>query len=136
MGMGAVIIILGILMISGKNISFSININRQQSNSETKEAFFFGLAYAIGALGCLFPLFLIVATQALSAPSPILGASYIFAYFFGISLMMVTAILVSTFAKDFLMRVIRKVLPKMDYITGLLLILGGAYVIYYQTILI
>lgn len=136
MGMGAIIIILGILMISGKNISFSININRQQSNSETKEAFFFGLAYAIGALGCLFPLFLIVATQALSAPSPILGASYIFAYFFGISLMMVTAILVSTFAKNFLMRVIRKVLPKMDYITGLLLILGGAYVIYYQTILI
>ncbi len=135
-GMGGVLIILGVMMIAGKNISFSVNINQTTRSSETAEAFIFGIAYAIGALGCLFPLFLVVATQALAAPSALLGASYFFAYFTGISLMMIAAILLSTFARAFLMNYLRKILPHMDWITGSLLVLAGVYVIYYQMILI
>lgn len=135
-GMGGILIILGILMIAGKNVAFSVNINQRNQNSETKEAFVFGIGYAIGALGCLFPLFLVVATQAMTAPSIILGGSYILAYFVGISIMMITAILLSTFAKNFFMKYLRKLLPHMDQITGSLLIIAGIYVIYYQMILI
>ena len=136
-GMGGVLIILGGLMLAGKNIAFSVNVNQNtNSSSEFWEAFVFGIAYAIGALGCLFPLFLIVATQAMAAESLLLGGSYISAYFFGISLMMITAIILSTFARDFFMKYLRKLLPHMDMITGILLILAGGYVIYYQMILI
>jgi cytochrome c biogenesis protein CcdA len=135
-GMGGILIVLGGLMVAGKNITFSVNVNHASSKSEAWEAFVFGIAYAIGALGCLFPLFLVVATQALSAPSVLLGGSYFFAYFLGISLMMITAILLSTFAKDLFMKYLRKILPHMEMITGVLLILAGAYVIYYQMILI
>ncbi|MDR9417309.1 MAG: cytochrome c biogenesis protein CcdA [Gracilimonas sp.] len=118
-------------------VTFSLNVNQHTNqSSEAWEAFIFGIAYAIGALGCLFPLFLIVATQAMAAPTPILGASYILAYFTGISLMMITAILLSTFARDLFMKYLRKILPHMELITGILLILAGAYVIYYQMILI
>lgn len=135
-GMGGILIVLGGLMIAGKNITFSVNVNQTSSKSEIWEAFVFGVAYAIGALGCLFPLFLIVATQALAAPSLLLGGSYIFAYFLGISLMMITAILLSTFARDFFMKNLRKILPHMEMITGILLVFAGGYVIYYQMILI
>ena len=135
-GMGAVLIVLGILMVMGKDISFSINMNNPTDRSEAIEAFVFGIAYAIGALGCLFPLFLVVATQAMSAPSLWLGASYIGAYFVGISGMMIAAILLSTFAKDLLMKYLRKILPHMERITGGLLMLAGGYVIYYQTALL
>jgi cytochrome c biogenesis protein CcdA len=136
-GMGGVLIVLGGLMLAGKNIAFSVNVNQNtNSSSEAWEAFVFGIAYAIGALGCLFPLFLIVATQAMAAESLLLGGSYIFAYFFGISLMMITAIILSTFARDVFMKYLRKILPHMDRITGILLILAGGYVIYYQMILI
>lgn len=135
-GMGGVLIVLGGLMIAGKSITFSVNVNQTSSKSEIWEAFVFGVAYAIGALGCLFPLFLIVATQALAAPSLLLGGSYIFAYFLGISLMMITAILLSTFARDFFMKYLRKILPHMEMITGILLVFAGGYVIYYQMILI
>ena len=135
-GMGGILIIIGGLMVAGKNITFSVNVNQASSKSEAWEAFVFGIAYAIGALGCLFPLFLIVATQALAAPSMLLGGSYIFAYFMGISLMMISAILLSTFARDFFMKYLRKILPHMELITGILIILAGAYVIYYQMILI
>lgn len=134
-GMGGLLIILGILMLFGKNISVTFNINSTKYRSETAEAFVFGIAYAIGALGCLFPLFLVVATQAMAAPTALLGASYIGAYFVGISLMMVIAILLSTVARDFLMKYLRMILPHMEQLTGGLLVLAGAYVIYYQMVL-
>lgn len=135
-GMGLVLIVLGIFMVLGKDISFSINMNNPTDRTEAVEAFVFGVAYAIGALGCLFPLFLVVATQAMAAPTVWMGASYIGAYFAGISGMMIGTILLSTFAKDLLMEYLRRTLPHMIRITGGLLILAGIYVIYYQSVLI
>ncbi|MEX0660463.1 MAG: cytochrome c biogenesis CcdA family protein [Balneolaceae bacterium] len=134
--MGSVLILLGLLMMVGKSFSFSINMNSTNKRSETVEAFVFGMAYAIGALGCLFPLFLVVATQAMAASSAFQGATYIGAYFGGISIMMIITILLSTFARDFLMKYLRKILPYMERFTGALLILAGIYIIYYQMVLI
>ena len=136
MGMGVALIMVGTFMVAGKDFSFSINMNNPSNQTEAVEAFMFGIAYAIGALGCLFPLFLVVATQAMAAPSLWLGALYIVAYFVGISGMMIGIILLSTFAKNWLMKYLRKILPHMESLTGGLLILAGAYVIYYQTALI
>ena len=133
--MGGFLIVIGIMMLMGKSISLSWNVQDYNHQTQTAEAFVFGVAYAIGALGCLFPLFLIVATQAMAAPSVILGASYIFAYFGGISIMMIITILLAIFAKKFLMKNLRRILPHMERITGVLLIIGGVYVIYYQTAL-
>jgi len=130
--MGTVLIVLGILMVMGKNVSFSLNMNNATHQTEAVEAFVFGIAYAIGALGCLFPLFLVVATQALAAPTVWQGTTYIGAYFVGLSGMMVVIILLSTFAKTLLMKYLRKILPYMERVTGGLLIFAGSYVIYYQ----
>lgn len=136
MGMGGLLIVLGGMMLLGKNVALSFHFSTPTTTSEIKEAFFFGLAYAIGALGCLFPLFLIVATQAISAPTLWIGSSYLLAYFTGISLMMIGIIVLSTFAREFLMKYLRKLLPYMDRITGILLIFAGVYIIYYQTVLL
>lgn len=88
-------------MLLGKDFSVNIRMNQKKHENEIK-AFFFGIAYAIGALGCLFPLFLVVATQAFSEPNTALGVSYIVAYFVGISLLMLITIMSSIFAKDFI----------------------------------
>lgn len=131
-GMGGIFIVLGILMLLGKSVSLSFNFQSSTTNTEATEAFLFGVAYAIGALGCLFPLFLIVATQAMAAPTVWEGSSYILAYFVGMSGMMILTILLAVFAKGFLMKNLRKILPYMEKITGVLLVLAGIYIIYYQ----
>jgi len=136
MGMGGVLIVMGLFMIAGKDFSLSINMNNSTHQTEAVEAVVFGVAYAIGALGCLFPLFLVVATQAMAAPSLWLGGGYIGAYFVGLSGMMIITILLSSFAKDLFMKYLRKILPHMERITGGLLVLAGVYVIYYQTALL
>lgn len=130
--MGSTLIVLGILMVLGKSISFSFNIQNSNPKTEAIEAFVFGIGYAVGALGCLFPLFLIVATQAMAAETVWEGSSYILAYFAGISGMMILTILLAIFAKDFLLKNLRKILPYMEKVTAILLIIAGVYVIYYQ----
>lgn len=134
-GMGSILIIIGILMAAGKSFSFTLNVNHASPKSEVAEAFIFGLAYAIGALGCLFPLFLIVATQAMAAPSSWTGVGYFAAYFGGMSLMMIGTILMSVLAREIMMKYLRKILPHMEKVTGWLLIVAGGYVIYYQSFL-
>lgn len=136
MSLGAVIIVLGALMLLGKDVSLNLHMSHKQHDNEKKEAFFFGVAYAIGALGCFFPLFLVVATQALGAPSAVVGASYFLAYFAGISLLMAAMVVASIFAKDFIQRHLGKVLAKMHYVSGALLIFAGIYIIRYQLVLI
>jgi cytochrome c biogenesis protein CcdA len=131
-GMGGVLLIMGVLMVFGKSFSFSLHISEPNTKTESVEAYFFGVAYAVGALGCLFPLFLIVATQAMAAPNVLEGGSYFLAYFTGMSGMMILTILLSIFAKNLLMKYLRKILPSMERITGLLLIVAGIYVIQYQ----
>lgn len=130
--LGGMLIFLGILNLMGKDISLSLHIKEPTTKSETKEAFAFGVAYAIGALGCLFPLFLIVVTQALSAPTSFEGGSYIFAYFIGMGGMMVVVILLAIYFRQFLVQGLRKILPYMNQITGVLLILAGIYIVHYQ----
>lgn len=134
-GMGSILIIIGILMAAGKSFSFTLNVNHTSPKSEVAEAFVFGIAYAIGALGCLFPLFLIVATQAMAAPSSWTGVGYFIAYFGGMSLMMIGTILMSVLAREIMMKYLRKILPHMEKVTGWLLIVAGGYVIYYQSFL-
>ncbi|AVR45092.1 hypothetical protein C7S20_07310 [Christiangramia fulva] len=131
-GMGVILIILGVLMLLGKSVSFSFNIHNSNSKTEAGEAFIFGIGYAIGALGCLFPLFLIVATQALAAESVLEGISYILAYFAGISGMMSLTIILAIFAKDFLLKNLGRILPYMEKITAILIFIAGVYVINYQ----
>lgn len=131
--LGAILIIIAFLMLFGKEFTLNIHMKQKEYTNEIKEAFFFGVAYAIGALGCLFPLFLVVTTQALSEPNTILGLSYIVAYFVGISLLMLITIMTSIFAQDFINRKIRAILPYMQKISAIFLIIAGVYVIYYQS---
>lgn len=133
LAMGIVVILLGIVMLAGKNISFSWHFN-QTSKSETLEAILFGIAYAIGALGCLFPLFLVVSVQAIAAP-PLIGLSYFLAYFLGMATLMMLTMILSVYAQDFLQKSLNKILPYIGRASGVLLIIAGIYIIRYQLVL-
>lgn len=129
--LGGVVIVLGLLMLLGKDVSLSFHLQQKTYKSEYAEAFFFGVAYAIGALGCLFPLFIVVATQAMGVPS-VQGASYFLAYFLGISILMLTTIFLAIIAQNALLRYLRKIIPYVTRISGALLIFAGIYIIRYQ----
>jgi cytochrome c biogenesis protein CcdA len=134
--MGAIVISLGIFTLFGKNMSLSFHLDIKASNDEKKEAYLFGISYGIGALGCLFPLFLVVATSAISAPNIIEGVSYIVSYVFGMSLFMLLFSLLAVHAKSFLQTRLKMILPHINIISAVLMIFAGIYIIHYQLALV
>lgn len=134
-GLGGILVILGLFSLSGKSISINLHFQESETDSRVKEAFFFGVAYAIGALGCLFPIFLIIITQAISAPSVLEGGAYIFSYFLGMGGMMALVIFLAIHFKNWLTKSLRSLMSRMNLITGILLIVAGIYIIQYQLVL-
>ncbi|MEX1213323.1 MAG: cytochrome c biogenesis protein CcdA [Balneolaceae bacterium] len=134
-GMGAGVILMGLAMLAGRSFSFTFQVQYTEPKTESREAILFGAAYGIGALGCLFPLFLVVVTQALGAPSVWMGASYLLAYVVGLCGTMIAVILLTAVSKDRVMQLLRSILPYMERVTGGLLVLAGGYIIWYQLVL-
>ncbi len=132
LGLGVGIIVLGVLMLLGKNVSLSFHLIKGKPAGELAEAYGFGMIYSLEALGCLFPLFLVVTTQALSAPSLLWGVSYLAAYVGGISIMMITVIVLTVLSREFLQKNLRRLMPHISRISGVLMIIAGLYIVWYQ----
>lgn len=135
-GMGGLIIILGILMMLGKNVAIPVHLQMKDKHNQYVESFLFGIVYGLGALGCLFPLFLVVATSALAAPTLLEGSLYLIAYFVGMSLFMLLFAFFAVFAREFLMAKMRAFMPYITRVSGALIIAAGIYIIQYQWVLI
>lgn len=127
---GFVLVIIGIFMLFGKN--FSLNLKHKIPISN---AYAFGIAYGIGALGCTFPLFLTVVLQGVVDDMIINGIISLLAYILGISLMMVVVTVLTAFAKEFIEQKIAQILPYILKLSALILILAGGYMVYYQWML-
>jgi len=135
-GMGGLIVIMGIMMALGKDVALPLHFRLKGDHNPYLESFLFGIVYGLGALGCLFPLFLLVATSALAAPTLLEGMLYLVAYFVGMSLFMLLFALLAVFSRTFLMRKLRTIMPYITRVSGALIILAGLYIIQYQWVLI
>lgn len=134
--LGVIVIVLGIFMLFGKSISISaLHSQKIKTSSEIIESFVFGFGYGIAALGCLFPFFLVIATAALQAPTVYETLLYFLAYASGMSLMMLTFYILALFSKKSLQRFIRKYITTFTKVSGLVVILSGVYIIWYQSVL-
>jgi len=127
--LGFVLIVFGIMMVFNKTISFSFHA-QAKSKSSYVEAFLFGITYGLGALGCLFPLFILLLTQALTHSA---GYLFFIAYGLGMASLMFAFYFLAILAKTFVQKSLMKILPYITRIGGVVIILGGAYIIWYQS---
>lgn len=133
---GIILIVLGIAMFFSEFAFFqmpTINIARQ---NKKLGVYLFGIAYAIGSLGCVFPIFLSVVIQGLSYNSFLNGAYTILAYIVGMSLLMIGVTAFAFAAKHVILSKLEKILPYFRKISCAILIAAGIYMIYYQYVLI
>ena len=130
--LGLFIVILGVFMIKGKTLSFSLAKPKINSTSQVLESYLFGVSYSIGALACLFPFFLVVATSALQSESFLIGTSYFVAYMGGMSIFMLGFYVLAVFSKKFLQSTTTKIMPYLHTVGGVVVVLAGLYIIWYQ----
>lgn len=131
---GIGLIALGISILLGKHIL--INLNFLQLKTEKWGLYLFGVAYAVAALGCVFPIFLTIMLQSFFAANFLEAIIPLIAYITGISIVMLLVTMLIIFSRAWISSKINRILPYIHSISGAILILAGAYMIYYQLVLI
>ena len=130
---GVILIFIGIFMFFGKEFLFfqAPKIEFIKKNEKTG-IYLFGIVYAIGSLGCVFPIFLSIVIQGIAANSFIDGAYTILAYILGMSVVMII-ITTTTFATKYLiLKKLERLLPYIKKLSAVVLVIAGIYMIYYQ----
>lgn len=142
---GIVIIGIGVAKIFGRTINIDIPSPRgllcttNSGNESGKKPsfvnfFLFGIGYSIASLSCTLPLFLLIVFQSLSAGGIKEGSIVFMAYALGMgSIMMAISIAISASDQTFI-KWLRKIAPKMNIVTSIVLILAGSYLIYYNLV--
>lgn len=131
---GIALTLLGIWLLAGKSIPFSLpalKVDLQSRNPRT--AFLFGIAYALASLGCTLPIFLVVVGSSLTAAGATGSAAMFFSYAAGMAVVLMAVSMSAALVKGAVTEWLHGLLPYTHRIGAVMLILAGLYLIWYQT---
>lgn len=131
MATGVGLILLGFYFLAGKKLTLPIP-HSVTGNKGYSGHYLFGVAYALGSLGCTLPIFIIVVSQALSLGSFSLGMLTFLVFSSGAVLLMVAASVGATVSKTIVSNYLRVLMPVINKVSPIIIILAGAYLIYFQ----
>ena len=114
------------------------NIHGIHGNNDGKKPgyanfFLFGIGYSIASLHCTLPLFLLIVFQGLSAGGIREGSIVFTTYALGMGSVMIAISLAISASNQTFVKWLRKLAPKMNLITSVVLI-PWSYLIYYNLV--
>jgi len=130
---GVILVILGLFVLFKKDF---LSLNLPHVKQEKTGAYLFGIAYAIAALGCTFPIFLAVVLQGFTQPNFLLATFPLLAYILGISSLFLLVTTLVIFSRGWISGKIKIILPYISKVEGLILIAAGIYMVWYQSVLL
>jgi cytochrome c-type biogenesis protein len=133
---GGVLVLVGLWILAGWTLhasAFERLSGRvgDPSNVSVPGFFLFGLAYGAASLSCTLPAFLAVVGSSLASGGVLAGAGRFFGFGLGMAAVLVTLTLALAFFKQGLVRWLRRAVPYVRLASAVLLVLAGAYVIFY-----
>ena len=137
---GVLLVLMGIFFLFGGHlyINFLARLASRLGGGKDisiKGFFIFGIAYAFAALSCNLPVFLIVVVTSITDEGYASGLLQFVYYALGMGFVMMLIILISALFKEAASRWLRRVVPVVTRLNGLLLIFAGVYIIYYWFVL-
>ena len=127
---GLLVLALGVATLLGKGPSATLALRPSRKRDALGLALF-GALYAAVAASCVAPLLLAVLVLAFGAASPVDGALYVAAYAAGLAALLMAATALVATAQDALLGRMKRALPHMEKVSGVLLVLVGCYLIYF-----
>ena len=91
----------------------------------------YGAAYALASLSCTVGPFLAVLASTSRADGVAAGLAVVVAYALGMGLLVTVLALAVALAQDAVVGRLRRLLPWVNRLSGVLLVLAGAYVVWY-----
>jgi cytochrome c biogenesis protein CcdA len=135
-GIGIGLVGVGLWLLAGRRLSVRLPGLRPSVAGGYRTILAFGVAYGVGSLSCTLPIFLVVVGSAVSAGSPLDTVGVVFAYALGMATILMLLSLATAGFREVLVRAIRPLLAHASRISGVLLVLGGSYVVYYWAALL
>ncbi|WP_081323131.1 cytochrome c biogenesis CcdA family protein [Microbacterium testaceum] len=130
--LGAVLVLLGLVLVAGVRVPLGVSRLAAVGKDRKRGGMIaFGAGYALASASCSLALLLAVITQALSG-SGWASVLLVFAgYAAGSSVLLVAVAVTGAFAGTIITGRIRRLLPHMSRITGMVLALSGGYLLLY-----
>lgn len=129
---GLALVVMGVLLLAGKEIFLLLpKPKRGAPTTRVTSMLGYGIAFAIASLSCTIGPFLAVAGVALRGGDLGSGLSAFVAYALGMGLVVAVLAIAAALASRTAATGIRKLLPYVGRIGGVLLVVTGAYVGYY-----
>ncbi|MBI4187120.1 MAG: cytochrome c biogenesis protein CcdA [Chloroflexi bacterium] len=133
---GALLIVTGVYLVAGGRLYTSLPArlaSRLGGNGTPgiRGFFIFGIAYGIAALSCTLPVFLAVVGSALAMGGFAPGLFQFISYALGMGLVVAVVAIASALFREAVHRWLRRLMPAMARLSGLLLIFAGGYILYY-----
>jgi cytochrome c biogenesis protein CcdA len=130
---GIVLVVLGIWLLAGRELSMLMPTTHagRAPTARLSSMFGYGLGYAVASLSCTIGPFLAVTGAALRNGSPLGGLLVYVAYATGFTLVVGALAVAAALASSAIADRMRRILPYLNRISGVLLVVAGLYVAYY-----
>jgi cytochrome c biogenesis protein CcdA len=129
---GAALVVLGVAMLRGRRIKVALpHLERGGDSRRFRSMVLFGVSYAVASLSCTLPLFLTVVAGTVERTNAASGLLAFVAYGLGMSLVLLVVSVALALARESMVRRLRHALRYVDRFSGLLLVVVGAYLLYY-----
>jgi len=130
--LGILLVPLGIAMLRGFEMKISSpRLQKGGDSGELASMFMFGVSYAIVSLGCTVGLFIAGVSNVFASGGFVEGVSVFVAYGLGMGAVIMTLTIALAMAKSSIANNMRKILPWVNRISGVLLVLSGIYLVVY-----
>jgi len=129
---GVLLVGLGVWLLSGRELL--LRLPRMRGAAPTggpASMVLYGVAYAVASLSCTIAPFLAVTTSTFRSESILAGIAVFVAYGLGMGCVVAVLAVAVALAQEGLVRRLRRVMPYVNRVSGVLLVPAGAYVIYY-----
>lgn len=130
--LGMVLVVAGMMVVAGGRLPFVRQPQFTAGRTRRMSTIIgFGAAYAVCSMGCTLPVFLAVIGASLATAGVVEAATVFGAYALGMATMLMALSVGAALLRDGLAARLKRLLPYMHRIAGLMLVLSGAYLSYY-----
>lgn len=126
---GSLLVLLGGTMATGRIEPETIHVQLPKRDRSLSGFLLFGVIYAAAAAGCTAPIFIGIATLALSA-GPVGAVVTLGAYATGMSVLMIIVTGLSALGRDAVLKRVSRNTGRISRVAGVLLVLAGVVQIY------
>ncbi len=134
---GGALCLLGGWILMGNNLSFHYFMNLGAKIGDPRDIsvfgfFLFGLAFGATSLSCTLPIFLMVVGSSVAVGDFTEGIKQFVSFISGMgSIMLLLTLGIAVIKEGVVIEALQKMLPYVQKVSALLLILAGAYIVYY-----